>query len=220
MWPLTGTARENGCRSTQGPSSFWLIFQSLVHPYLRPCFQHLPSHFSHRSSYCWVFLGKPVVAQPLKRFPLFYGIRQVHYHVHKSPPLAPIRSQMNPVHTHILFLWFLFNIIFPFTSRFSLWSLLSTHLCLFHLAVLVQQFTKLKPLYAPEDSLRCSQEHATGPYPDPVETSPHKYIVCLRSILILSPRIGLSFLSGVFTPWFLTKILCALLIRVSRSQIA
>jgi hypothetical protein len=45
------------------------------------------------------------------------------------------------------------------------------------------------------------------------------YHMSLRSILILSPRIGLSFLSGLFTSGFPTKILCALLIRVSRSQI-
>jgi hypothetical protein len=126
---------------------------------------------------------------------------------------------MNPALTHILFLWVHFNIIFPSTSRFSLWSLLSTHFCLFHTAVIVQLFTELQPLYSLDDSSRCSQEHTTGPYPDPVETSPYSCIIRLRSILILSPRVGWSFLSGLFTPGFLTKILCVLLIRVSRSQI-
>jgi hypothetical protein len=42
----------------------------------------------------------------------------------------------------------------------------------------------------------------------------------LRSILILSPRRGLGFLSGLFTPGFPIKILCAHLICVSRLQIA
>jgi hypothetical protein len=44
------------------------------------------------------------------------------------------------------------------------------------------------------------------------------YHMSLRSILISSHRIGLSFLSGLFTPRFLTKI-CAFFTRVSRSQI-
>jgi hypothetical protein len=68
-------------------------------------------------------LEKLVVTQPLKRFP-FYGIQQVHYHVHKRPQQVRIRSQMYPIHTHILFLRVHFNIMFPSTSRFSFWSLL------------------------------------------------------------------------------------------------
>lgn len=47
---------------------------------------------------------------------------------------------------------------------------------------------------------------------------PQKYVICLRSILILSPRGGLSFVSGLLTLGFLTKIVCALLIRVSKSR--
>jgi hypothetical protein len=49
-----GHCKRECCRSTQGPSSFRLIFQSFVQFYLRPCFQPLPSHFSHTSSYCWL----------------------------------------------------------------------------------------------------------------------------------------------------------------------
>jgi hypothetical protein len=53
MWPLTGgQCKRECCRSTQEPSSFRLIFQSLVRFYLRLYFQRLPSHFSHMSSYC------------------------------------------------------------------------------------------------------------------------------------------------------------------------
>jgi hypothetical protein len=34
-----------------------------------------------------------------KNFPAFLRNPIVHYHIHKSPSLAPIHSQMNQVHT-------------------------------------------------------------------------------------------------------------------------
>jgi hypothetical protein len=41
------------------------------------------------------------VVQPFKKFPAFYGIQRgwIHYHIHKSSPLAPILSRINPAHT-------------------------------------------------------------------------------------------------------------------------
>jgi hypothetical protein len=45
----------------------------------------------------------------------------------------------------------------------------------------------------PEDSLLCSQQPATGPYPEADESSPHLLTVFQRSILILSSHAHLDF---------------------------
>lgn len=63
----------------------------------------------------------------------------------------------------------------------------------------------------PEDSLQRSQEPATRPYLQPVESSPqHHTNISLRSRLILSsmPKSPNSLLSS----WFSYKVLCAFLI--------
>jgi hypothetical protein len=45
-----------------------------------------------------VLLEKLAVAQVAKIFPPFYGNRRLKNRVQKYPPLAPILSQINPVH--------------------------------------------------------------------------------------------------------------------------
>jgi hypothetical protein len=54
----------------------------------------------------WALLEEPPIVQILKNFPAFYGTRNVHYRVHKSPPLVPILSQINQIPSHPISLRF------------------------------------------------------------------------------------------------------------------
>jgi hypothetical protein len=70
----------------------------------------------------------------------------------------------------------------------------------------------------PDGLLRCSQEPATGPYPqpdDPVHILSHP--ISPRFILILSSHLGLGLTSGLPRSGFLTKRLCAVLISPLRA---
>jgi hypothetical protein len=72
----------------------------------------------------WALLEKLPIVQPLRNFPAFYGTRRFITNVHKSPPLVPILSQIDPVHTIPSYLSKIyFNIVHSPTSWSSYWSL-------------------------------------------------------------------------------------------------
>jgi hypothetical protein len=95
---------------------------------------------------------------------------------------------MNPVLTYIMPFNPIFILSFHLCLGFSLWSLLSRHLCLFHLAVIVQLFTKFHPFYATDDSLPNLQVLTL--FGSIWNWSTQVYHMSARSILILSPRIS------------------------------
>jgi len=61
----------------------------------------------------------------IKEFPVLYGTRRFITLIHKGPPLVPILSQLNPVHTitRLLYLKIHFNIIVPSMSGSRKWFL-------------------------------------------------------------------------------------------------
>ena len=79
-----------------------------------------------------VLLEKITGFQLVKKFPAFCGTRR--FRIHKYPPLVPILSQLDPVHTPTThFLKIHFNIILPSTPGSPKWSLI---LLAFHLEIM------------------------------------------------------------------------------------
>jgi hypothetical protein len=61
------------------------------------------------------------IVQPFRKFAAILRNPKVHHRVHKSPPLVPIMSQFDPVHTIPSKIHF--NIVHPPMSSSSHWSL-------------------------------------------------------------------------------------------------
>jgi hypothetical protein len=68
-----------------------------------------------------ILFEKLIVTQLVKKYPAFLWNPKVHHRVHKSPPLDPILSQLNPVRPIDPYLTKVH--IIPPTSRSSQWSL-------------------------------------------------------------------------------------------------
>jgi hypothetical protein len=68
--------------------------------------------------WCRILLEKLIVTELVKKYPAFLRNPKVHHRVHKSPPLDPILSPIDP-HLPKVYL----NVILPPTPRSSQWSL-------------------------------------------------------------------------------------------------
>jgi hypothetical protein len=74
--------------------------------------------------WCRILFEKLIITQLVKKYPDFLWNTKVHYRVHKSPPMAPILNQLNPVRPIDPYLPKIhLNVILPPTPRSSQWFL-------------------------------------------------------------------------------------------------
>jgi hypothetical protein len=67
----------------------------------------------------WALPENLPIVQPFRKFPAILRNPKVHHPIHKSPPLAPILSHFDPVHTIPSYLSTInFNIVHPLTYQY------------------------------------------------------------------------------------------------------